>query len=345
MVYCLFCEYALVITIHSKSYSYIQAGHRVCPSMSAYERVFLAGDAVHTHTAKAGKGMNLSMQDSYNLGWKLASFLRGVASPEILKTYHLERMQTSKRLVAFDKKLYFEIASREQDLQGLRNVLRDENTLESGMAVVYSPSILTISPPKGSRFGTDNASVRENGTQHLSFAHRLVVGGRVPSAPLTRHCDVRPVELQTLLPATGQWHLLVFGGNISNPEQMLRVQTMASQITTRSTCLSRFTNPRPGQHVVGTIKTYLIHSAPRLSIEQQQLPELFLPFHEDYGYDYERVYADLDRTNSLSTYGKLGISPDGCMVLVRPDQHISFIGSLQDAPLLENFMAGITKIA
>ena len=45
-----------------------QAGSRL-------PRVFIAGDACHTHSAKAGQGMNVSMQDTYNLGWKLASVL------------------------------------------------------------------------------------------------------------------------------------------------------------------------------------------------------------------------------------------------------------------------------
>ena len=40
-------------------------------------RVFIAGDACHTHSPKAGQGMNVSMQDAFNLGWKLASVLRG----------------------------------------------------------------------------------------------------------------------------------------------------------------------------------------------------------------------------------------------------------------------------
>ena len=39
-------------------------------------RVFIAGDACHTHSPKAGQGMNVSMQDAFNLGWKLAAVLR-----------------------------------------------------------------------------------------------------------------------------------------------------------------------------------------------------------------------------------------------------------------------------
>jgi len=42
-------------------------------------RVFIAGDACHTHSAKAGQGMNVSMADTWNLGWKLAGVLRGTA--------------------------------------------------------------------------------------------------------------------------------------------------------------------------------------------------------------------------------------------------------------------------
>ena len=50
-------------------------------------RVFIAGDACHKHSPKAGQGMNVSMQDSFNLGWKLASVLRGRCAPEFLHNY------------------------------------------------------------------------------------------------------------------------------------------------------------------------------------------------------------------------------------------------------------------
>ena len=49
-------------------------------------RVFIAGDACHTHSPKAGQGMNVSMQDGFNLGWKLASVLRKRCAPHLLHT-------------------------------------------------------------------------------------------------------------------------------------------------------------------------------------------------------------------------------------------------------------------
>jgi 2-polyprenyl-6-methoxyphenol hydroxylase-like FAD-dependent oxidoreductase len=54
-------------------------------------RVFLAGDAAHVHSPAGGMGMNTSIQDSANLGWKLAAVLRGQAPDGLLDTYHAER--------------------------------------------------------------------------------------------------------------------------------------------------------------------------------------------------------------------------------------------------------------
>ncbi|KAF7181555.1 hypothetical protein CNMCM7691_000774 [Aspergillus felis] len=56
-----------------------KVGQTVCPKFAHCNRIFLAGDAIHTHSPKAGQGMNVSIQDTYNLGWKLASVIHGVS--------------------------------------------------------------------------------------------------------------------------------------------------------------------------------------------------------------------------------------------------------------------------
>lgn len=81
-----------------------QIGQRVGTNFSAHERVFLAGDAVHTHSPKAGQGMNVSMQDSFNLGWKVASVVKGTSDLSILKTYQSERRRIAQDLIEFDHK-------------------------------------------------------------------------------------------------------------------------------------------------------------------------------------------------------------------------------------------------
>jgi phenol 2-monooxygenase len=65
-------------------------------------RVFVAGDACHTHSPKAGQGMNVSMGDTFNLGWKLISVLEGHSDPMLLATYSEERRATAKALIDFD---------------------------------------------------------------------------------------------------------------------------------------------------------------------------------------------------------------------------------------------------
>lgn len=54
-------------------------------------RVFLAGDAAHIHSPAGGQGMNMGIQDAFNLAWKLALVHHGRARPELLDSYHAER--------------------------------------------------------------------------------------------------------------------------------------------------------------------------------------------------------------------------------------------------------------
>jgi len=63
------------------------------------QRVFCAGDAVHRHPPSNGLGSNTSVQDSYNLAWKLAAVLRGQAGQALLETYSAERAPVAKQIV------------------------------------------------------------------------------------------------------------------------------------------------------------------------------------------------------------------------------------------------------
>jgi 2,4-dichlorophenol 6-monooxygenase len=63
------------------------------------QRVFAAGDAIHRHPPSNGLGSNTSVQDSYNLAWKLAAVLRGQAGPDLLETYSTERAPVAKQIV------------------------------------------------------------------------------------------------------------------------------------------------------------------------------------------------------------------------------------------------------
>ncbi|MEV0526114.1 FAD-dependent monooxygenase [Streptomyces sp. NPDC050439] len=62
-------------------------------------RILLAGDAAHIHLPAGGQGMNTSIQDAMNLGWKLAAVVRGKAPEGLLDTYHDERHPVGQRLL------------------------------------------------------------------------------------------------------------------------------------------------------------------------------------------------------------------------------------------------------
>lgn len=62
-------------------------------------RVFAAGDAIHRHPPSNGLGSNTSVQDSYNLAWKIAAVLAGYAGPSLLETYSTERAPVAQRIV------------------------------------------------------------------------------------------------------------------------------------------------------------------------------------------------------------------------------------------------------
>jgi hypothetical protein len=67
-------------------------------------RVFLAGDAAHVHPPTGGQGLNTSVQDAYNLGWKLAAVLRG-ASDQLLDSYEIERRPVAEAMLGLSIRL------------------------------------------------------------------------------------------------------------------------------------------------------------------------------------------------------------------------------------------------
>ena len=63
------------------------------------DRVFIMGDAAHRHPPSNGLGSNTSIQDGFNLAWKLAAVIKGQAGPGLLDTYSIERAPIAKQIV------------------------------------------------------------------------------------------------------------------------------------------------------------------------------------------------------------------------------------------------------
>ena len=143
--------------------------------------VFIAGDACHTHSPKAGQGMNVSMQDAFNLGWKLVSVLQKRSPPQLLHTYSAERRAIAKELIDFDREWSTMLASHGDgggpDPAETQKYFVKHGRYTAGTATHYGPSLLT----------------GEGSHQHL--AKGFVVGQRFHSAPVIRLADAKPVQL------------------------------------------------------------------------------------------------------------------------------------------------------
>jgi 2-polyprenyl-6-methoxyphenol hydroxylase-like FAD-dependent oxidoreductase len=138
-------------------------------------RVFIAGDAAHVHPPTGGQGLNTSVQDAYNLGWKLAAVLGG-AAPSLLDTFEEERRPVAAEMLGLTTRLL------DSAKQGIRRRGREVGQLDIG----YPESSLAMEWPE-----------RHDGIR---------AGDRAPDAPM-RGAAGQPVRLFNLFQGT-HWTLL-----------------------------------------------------------------------------------------------------------------------------------------
>ena len=86
-------------------------------------RVFLAGDAAHVHSPAGGQGMNIGMQDAFNLAWKLALVEQGKAKPFLLDSYSIERNGVAQQILSVSRWMTKVVLVRNHRLQKVRNVI------------------------------------------------------------------------------------------------------------------------------------------------------------------------------------------------------------------------------
>ena len=87
-------------------------------------RVLLAGDAAHIHTPTGGQGLNLGIQDAFNLGWKLAAEVNGWAPEALLDSYHTERHPVAADVLE-NTRAQMELLSTEPGVQAVRRLVSE----------------------------------------------------------------------------------------------------------------------------------------------------------------------------------------------------------------------------
>jgi 2-polyprenyl-6-methoxyphenol hydroxylase-like FAD-dependent oxidoreductase len=133
------------------------------------ERVFLGGDACHTHSPKAGQGMNTAFLDALNLAWKIHHVEAGFASRDLLKTYESERKGVAEHLLDFDAK-YSNLFSQKENSQHSQ---KQAPSLESGLAERSTDdkqsSLSSEAPPSPPPSSTNTPTKRESSHEGNDF--------------------------------------------------------------------------------------------------------------------------------------------------------------------------------
>ena len=274
-------------------------------------RVFIAGDACHTHSAKAGQGMNVSMQDTYNLGWKLAYVLEGRAKPDLLRTYNIERHAIAQGLIDFDKKWSKIMASppKDPDHPELGGVDPAELQKYFVMSGRYTAGVATHYPP---------STVLTAEATHQALAEGFTIGMRFHSAPVVRLADAKPVQLGHAARADGAWRIYAFADR--SGQKLRKLMDVLADSEQSPVC--RFT-PR-GADLDSIIDVRAIFQQGHRDLKVEDLPSLLLPRKGRFGLiDYEKAYTP-DLKSGLDIFDLRGIDRErGAMVVVRPDQHVA----------------------
>jgi phenol 2-monooxygenase (NADPH) len=317
-------------------WSVYEIGQRLCdkfddvPQEDAERlpRVFIAGDACHTHSPKAGQGMNVSMQDGFNLGWKLAAVLRKRCAPGLLHTYSAERQTIAKELIDFDREWAALLASAKSDGKGFdpaetQRYFVQHGRYTAGTATHYGPSIITGAAT----------------WQHL--AKGLTIGTRFHSAPVIRVADAKPVHLGHTVKADGRWRIFAFAdadGAAARNSAIWRLCDFLAEA--RESPLRRYTPA--GEDIDSVIDLRAVFQQGHHDLAIEAAPPLLLPSKGRYGLrDYEKIFcADL---KSGDIFAMRGIDRErGCMVIVRPDQFVAHVlpldGHAQLAAFFDGFM-------
>lgn len=295
-----------------------EVGHRVADhfddlesevSSGDHPRVFIAGDACHTHSAQAGQGMNVSMQDGFNLGWKLGHVVSGNSPRELLATYGEEREEIAHRLIEFDKTWSSLMAKPSSEL-GSRTEVEDFYTrtaeFNAGYLTEYEPSMIT----------TDD--------RHQHLAKGFPLGKRFKSAMIGRVADLVKLHLGHQAEADGRWRTYVFadtGGPGADTE------------------LKRWADWAEERLDSKLIDSKVIYQQRYTDFDMSDVPSAFMPavgkFHLP---NFENAFGTLDDED---IFEERELSRDGVVVVVRPDQYVAGVFPLSHHEELDRFLSGV----
>lgn len=309
-------------------HSVYEVGHRVTDRFDDGDdkrmpRVFLTGDACHTHSAKAGQGMNVSMQDGFNLGWKLGSVVSGRSPHALLASYSQERHPVAQQLIDFDREWSSLMARKPEEI-----------TDPQDLATHY---LATAEFPSGFMTRYDPSTVIASGAQQ-DLATGYPLGMRFRSCEVVMVSDGNRVHLGHHARADGRWRIYAFADRpaAGQPSQMAK---LGEWLASDASPLAQFTPKDADIDAVFDLKA--IYQQPFEEVELAHVPEVFRPKTGPFGLtDWEKVFAASPSAwTKQDIFEERGLSRDGVIVVVRPDQYVAHILPLTAREELTEFFA------
>jgi len=295
-------------------WSVYEIGQRICDRFdddASDPCVFIAGDACHTHSPKAGQGMNISMQDAFNLGWKLAAVLEGRSPPKLLSTYSAERQTVAQDLIDFDR-AFASLLSAEADPAKVQHYFTKHGRYTAGVETQYKPSIITAADT------------------HQALASGLIIGKRFHSAPVIRLADAKPMQLGHVASADGRWRLYLFADEEPPIDESASIWQLCDEL---------LANAPKDADLDSKLDVRATFQQPHRDLSLEAAHPFLLLAKGRYGLkDYEKMFC-VDP--SANIYKMRGIDPGGAMVLVRPDQYVAHVLPLNANADLQAFLGEI----
>jgi phenol 2-monooxygenase len=299
-------------------------------------RVFIAGDACHTHSPKAGQGMNVSIADAFNLGWKLAAVLRGISSPRLLHTYSQERRAVAQELIEFDRAFAKLLSTPPKDPANpeaggvdpaeFQRAFVKAGRFTAGTAVAYRPSLISAEPA------------------HQHLARGFEIGTRFHSAPVIRFWDAKRVHLGHTIKADGRWRLFAFAGSDDPGSPRSRLNRLCEFLAESPDSPVRKYTARDAD-IDAVIDVRAVVQRNHRELAAASIPPFLVPRKGRYGLrDYEKLFC-AELRDEEDIFAQRGIDrADGCIVVVRPDQFVANVlpldGVSELAAFFDRFMLG-----
>lgn len=320
-------------------YSVYPIGQGIADRYTLDERIFMGGDCCHTHSPKAGQGMNTAFLDAVNLAWKIHHVESGFADRSILKSYESERKHVAENLLDFDN-AYAKLFSARQASAGevkpsstsddpneneFIRMFKESCEFTSGYGVAYQENVLNWSP--------SHPATSPLFLSHEDNTTKLRTGRILVPATVTRVDDSNVVHLEQEIPLNGSYRLYLFAGQ---PHRTRRaVSDLAAHLRRKTSFYSQYIRPdiasvshheRDNPH--SRFYTWaLIFAAKRGQIEIADLPEPFRRYND-------HVYADDVPDHRVpdakaAAHAKMGLSQEeGGVVVVRPDGYVAAVVAL-----------------